>query len=116
LNVGEDGAWVYYYDRFPIVYLGFDGESKFWETDVFGARALAVTEDHTLLVGDSEGPMRGVLGRLGHHALEGLRTIGLDAPCHGGAPERVLNVVGRGPLIHLFTETRWYRLDLHQLV
>jgi hypothetical protein len=94
----------------PIVRIDSDGARRVWRLKGDARRALAVN-DETILVGGGYGgdasPFE--LGRLGEGViLEHVRSIG-GIPSEAAAR---VHVIGRGPVMHMIRDTRWYVMDL----
>lgn len=105
----EDGAvWVYFYTEFPIVRVG-DGEYRVWKFGVSGGRALAVYDDHALLVGDYE---KQSLARLVHLQRNGVAKVvrEFDVTDDEGRSMESALAVGRGHDVFFFRDGRAYLL------
>jgi hypothetical protein len=115
LNVARNVVWAYYYTEFPLVRIGAGRAIRWWSTPIRGARALAVDGRRVLLCG-GYAPDRGrcVLAELrdgnGVTTVDEYRFVLSD-----GLPIDGVRVIGRGPVLHAFTEDAWYQVDLHRL-
>ncbi|PMR60810.1 hypothetical protein C1A38_11990 [Verrucosispora sp. ts21] len=114
LNVEGETAWACYYSSFPIVRIS-DGTVTGWHNKIRGAKALVAHGDTCALFGGYSGERsRVVIGRLAdtqHEPVsEGLLVLPGDRPL----PDRV-QMVGRGPELHVFANTEWYRISLDDL-
>lgn len=111
LNVAADAEWAYYYTDFPLVRIEPGSQIRAWTSGISGARALATDGRRVLLYGGySPNPYRCVLGRLGETEIEHLQEVNLSFP--DGRSLEHAEIVGRGPLLHVFAETGWYQLDI----
>lgn len=115
LNVDGETAWAYYYSDFPIVRIT-EGTVTGWHTRTSGAHALCVAPDTVALVG-GYGPDRDRLnlGYLGHDRHEPISDWTLALPDDQPVPPD-RHMVARGPDLHVFVDTAWYRLSLDDLV
>ncbi|MGE3272166.1 MAG: hypothetical protein AB7P40_25665, partial [Chloroflexota bacterium] len=103
--------WAYYYTDFPLVRIEPGGQIRAWTSGISGARALATDGRRVLLYGGySPNPYRCVLGRLGETEIEHLQEVNLSFP--DGRSLEHAEIVGRGPLLHVFAGTGWYQLDI----
>ena len=115
LNVEAEAAWAYYYSDFPLVRIGSDGEPRAWRTEVAGAKAFAVGEGRVLFFGGYH-PQRDrcTLWELADERLanpiDGRLVTPNGKPLGGDAA-----VIGRGPVLHAFTATAWYQVDVRDL-
>lgn len=106
LNVDENAVWACYYSDFPIVHIDEKKQTTGWETNLAGPKALAVAGDRVLAYGGYEGHRTDCSllqlgdGRAGAEAKVQLKLSDKVDPS-------TWNVIGRGPLLHLFTETEW---------
>ncbi|MEV2218276.1 hypothetical protein AB0E01_00170 [Nocardia vinacea] len=114
LNVDGDTVWTCYYSDFPIVRIQ-DGVCTSWRNDVFGARTLAVGGDRVALYG-GYGPAddRLVVGILGDRRMHVTNEYRLVLPAGQPIPSNP-QVFGRGPDLHVVTDTDWYRLGLDDI-
>lgn len=112
LNVYGEEAWSCYYTDFPIARVA-DGRLTEWPNDVTGADVLLVDGNRAALIGGyGEDGGRIVVGHLEDGRFVVDETTRLTAP--DGDPPRG-RMVGRGPDLHVFDDTRWLRLSLDDL-
>ncbi|MGW6424880.1 hypothetical protein ACWF82_19575 [Nocardia sp. NPDC055053] len=114
LNIDGNTTWTCYYDDFSIVRIE-DGVLTRWRNDVFGAEALAVDGDRIALYG-GYGPVDGrlVVGTLSGGRMHATGEYRLTLPTGQPLAART-RVIGRGPDLHIITETDWYRLSLDDI-
>ncbi|MFQ6326903.1 hypothetical protein ACLMAL_12265 [Nocardia sp. CWNU-33] len=114
LNVDGDTVWTCYYSDFPIARIQA-GVCTSWRNDVFGAHALAVGGDRVALCG-GYGPAddRLVVGTLGDRRMHVNNEYRLVLPTGQPMPSNA-QVFGRGPDLHVVTDTDWYRLGLDDI-
>jgi hypothetical protein len=129
LNVAGETAWSSYYNSFPVVRIE-DRAVTGWHSPVGGATALiasggavsggaawdgAASGGAVALVGGYREHDRFVIGALAGDRFEPLdpqRVVGPD----GRALPSETRFVGRGAELHAFAGTRWYRLDLDDVI
>ncbi|MEV0270532.1 hypothetical protein AB0H43_17260 [Hamadaea sp. NPDC050747] len=111
LNLSGETAWSTYYSRFPIVRVDGDTVTS-WPGTGSAAQALIVDGTRCALLGgyaaDRDRLLAGDLTR-GH-----FRAYQLILPGNRRLPSNAW-VIGRGPHLHVFADTTWYRLDLDDL-
>ena len=115
LNVARDATWAYYYTEFPLVRIGSDREIRWWSTKVHGAHAFAVDGQRIVLFGGySPHRDRCVVGELRDRhemiTIEECRLVLAD-----GKPLNGARVIGRGPILHAFTDEAWHQIDMRSL-
>ncbi|WP_174279970.1 hypothetical protein [Sphingomonas bacterium] len=127
-NVTGSGAWVCPYTEFPLVCFEPDHPTRWWRSDVAGAKAIAVDGRHALLAGGyREDAARLALVELagegdGEQAsllatwIMPLRR--LPPPSNDWAPvwDAPDLLVGRGGVLHLIVDHRWYRWHVETVV
>jgi hypothetical protein len=112
LNVADNAVWVYYYSQFPVVRIDRDGRTRGWNTGTRGAKALAVDSRRILLFGGyGTDRDRVVLAEFGQTQLENTADYRLVFPS-GDPVDDIAAVVGRGPILHVFSQSAWYQLVL----
>ncbi|MGW6422365.1 hypothetical protein ACWF82_06790 [Nocardia sp. NPDC055053] len=114
LNIDGNTTWTCYYDDFSIIRIE-NGILTRWRNDVFGAKALAVDGDRIALY-DGWGPVDGrlVVGILSGGRMHVTGEYRLTLPT--GQPLAAhTRLIGRGPDLHLITDTDWYRLSLDDI-
>jgi hypothetical protein len=114
LNVEAETAWSCYYSGFPIVRMA-DATVTGWTNAIPGATALITGTDACALIGGyGDHRDRVVIGNLteGRYQPTGERRLAMP---DGRRPTGRLLMIGRGPQLHVFDETTWYRLDLDDL-
>lgn len=114
MNVCGEDVWAYYYTEFQIVHITARHQVRGWKTAIAGARALATDGRRVLFYGGYRPHLdRCVLGELGEleltHIVECRLVLPSGEACTGA------QVIGRGPLMHVFTETDWYQVDVRGL-
>ncbi|WP_305788189.1 hypothetical protein [Symbioplanes lichenis] len=115
LNVAGETVWACYYSDFPLVRVR-DGRITVWSNDLArGAQALLADDHRVALIGGYGGRHnRVVAGELGDDALRETRRFRLALP-DGRPLSARARVVGRGPDLHVFYGTEWYRLSLDDI-
>jgi hypothetical protein len=114
LNVEAETAWSCYYGDFPIVRIS-DGTVTGWSNTTAGAAALITGTDACALIGGYRDDRdRVVIGHLteGRYAPTAERRLAMP---DGRPLTGQVRMLGRGPQLHVFDETTWYRLDLDDL-
>lgn len=107
-----DLLWAYYYSDFAVVRIAVDGSIRMWETELPGARALAVHDGRVLLYGGYWEARHDVhLGTLGDETLTGVRQVQIVDD--RGERLEADQVVGRGGHLHILRGTVWWRIDLN---
>ena len=111
LNVSGAGAWAYYYDDFPIVFIDSNWQIRAWKTQTSGARTFAVGDQNILLYGGYE-PERTWcrLLRVGDGVAELIGRVALDFPDKVDLTKA--KVIGRGKELHVFSGDDWYRFSV----
>lgn len=113
LNVSGEQVWSCYYTDFPIARV-VNGQLTEWSNDVRGASVLLVDGDRVALVGGyGDDGDRIVTGRLENGRFVVDKTTRLTMPDGGSLPRA--RMIGRGPDLHVFDDTRWLRLSLDDL-
>lgn len=114
LNVWEDSVWISYHPGFPVVRIRAR-VARGWATGIPGPfDALAADGDRLLLHSHSGSRRRCWLGCLDAGALVDLVEVELRLPA-GGDESKPRWVLGRGPCLHTFTSTTWYRLAVSDI-
>lgn len=112
LNAGTDEAWAYYYSDFPILRVRRDGQTRFWNNGVTGAKAIAVDgKDVVLFGGYQDQTSRIALLRLGERDAAWTGHLTLDPPS-----SRWTSVFGRGDSIHIVGDGLWRRFTVSEIV
>lgn len=114
LNASAEDAWAYYYDSFPIVRT--DGRTvEEWQTQVDGATSLVVADGKAALVGGyrpaADRVVAGMLSSTGSFEPTSTGRLTLD----DRSPLPPSSISGRGPDLHAFVGTRWYRISIDDL-
>ena len=112
LNVTGETAWACYYSDFPVVKVE-KGQVTAWRNDLaHGAKSLIVDDRRVGMAGGYR-PHRDrlVIGELGDSDLREAGRYRLVLPEGQPLPDDV-RMVGRGPDLHVFHGTDWYRLSL----
>jgi hypothetical protein len=115
LNVDAETAWSCYYSSFPIVRIS-DRTVTGWRNSIHGATALITDAGTCALIGGYRDQRRRVVvGRLAEGQFDptGDRLLAFPDRQHVDGKVRM---VGRGPELHVFAETIWYRLSLDDLI
>jgi hypothetical protein len=114
LNVDGETAWSCYYGDFPIVRI-VSGAASGWHNQITGATALMVEANTCILVGGYRSDYdRLVIGYLDTDRYEPVGQQRIALP-DGRPIPRDATVVGRGPDLHVFAGTAWYRLGIDDL-
>jgi hypothetical protein len=115
LNVSGETAWACYYSDFPLVRVR-DGRATAWSNDLArGARALLVGDDRVALVGGYRNERdRLVVGEPSGDTLHDAGRYRITLPDGQPLPEHA-RIVGRGPDLHVFDGSDWYRLSLDDI-
>lgn len=114
LNVADQDTWAYYYTDFPLVRIGPDFTVRAWQTEVGGARALAVDGRRVLLYGGYASEReRCILAEIGEGSLTHPRECRLVLP--SGEAMSGGRIVGRGSILHVFAGSNWYQTDIRCL-
>lgn len=122
LNVTSEAAWACYYSDFPLVRIDSDGEVRAWGNERTGARSFAV-DDHRILFFGRYTSRRWsrlpcTLAEFGDTELRNYTDCRLVLPSGDlvtNDPQAGRWVIGRGPVLHVFTGTSWYQLDIREL-
>jgi hypothetical protein len=116
LNVDGETAWSCYYNAFPLVHIDADANQVTgWRNNHAGASTMLVDQRVCGLVGGyGRDHARIVVGQLGDGALVPLRELVLTLPDGQPLPSDA-RFTGRGPDLHAFVGTRWYRLGLDDI-
>lgn len=112
LNVVGETAWSTYYSDFPVVRIATD-TVRSWPGARTGAHAI-ITDDGTrcaLVGGYNQHRHRLLVGDLDRGHFKPYR---LSLPGGRRLP-RDVQIIGRGPDLHLFTDSTWYRLNLEDI-
>ncbi|OXM49493.1 hypothetical protein [Amycolatopsis alba] len=114
LNVDGDTVWACYYSDFPIVRIHNDTVTA-WHNDVRGAKAIAADGSRIALYGGyGSDRNRLVAGVLSGDRLHVTGEYRLVQP--GGEPLPAgVQVVGRGPDLHILVGDEWLRLGLEDI-
>lgn len=112
LNVTGETAWACYYSDFPVVKVD-DGEVTVWRNDLAHAARSLIVADRRVGMAGGYRPHRDrlVIGELGDNDLRDAVRYRLVLPEGQPLPDDV-RMVGRGPDLHVFHGTDWYRLSL----
>lgn len=115
LTIDGETAWSCYYNSFSIVRLADEAVTGWHNHHVQGATTLIVDRDVCALVGGYKtAPGATVIGRLADGQFEPggerLLTLPDGQPLPPGT-----RLASRGPDLHLFIGTTWYRLSLDDL-
>jgi hypothetical protein len=114
LNVADEATWICYYYDFPLVRIAVDGSAVAWKDAVTGASALAVTDESVLFFGGyGSDRLRLALQRFQRDRLASPIDLQIDP-----SQREVLahaRVIGRGAILHAFSENKWWQLDLRNL-
>jgi hypothetical protein len=111
LNIIDETAWTYYYERFAIARVEAD-DIQIWDTDVEAAEQLLVAHDRIALIG-GYGPAydRIVVGHVSDTGFSRDSTGRLVLPDGSDLPLTTHNTA-RGSTLHVIADNRWYRLRL----
>lgn len=114
LNVSDAGAWAYYCEDFPIVFIDSDWQVRAWKTQTSMARALAVGDEKILLFG-GYGERRGACSflRLIDGDTQLVADVSLVLPDEVDASKST--VIGRGRELHLFSDDDWFVFSIDSL-
>lgn len=108
LNVDGETAWSSYYTDFPIVRIRSDVITT-WRGGPSGTRALIVDDDRCALIGGYGADRNRVLvGSLTSEGFVPDRVGVLTLP--DGTELGHCRIVARGAELHVFVESRWYKL------
>lgn len=119
LNVHQDGIWACSYADFPILRYGPGGAWHLWASPVIGPRALAVSYPYVLLAGgypdqhDDCHLLRLSTSGAGTGKAE---VIGRWTLPLGSYSDTVRLIEGRGPGLHIVSETHWHRWNIHDFI
>jgi hypothetical protein len=112
MNVIGETAWANYYSNFPIVRVAPGSSVDSWTCGVAGAHALVVAEDKVGLLGGYSGLHdRLVVGSLSGGEFQDRVVNRIVMPDGSPLREDAL-VMGRGALIHVVSDSRWFVLDM----
>ncbi|MFC7280202.1 hypothetical protein ACFQS1_40130 [Paractinoplanes rhizophilus] len=112
LNVVGETVWACYYSDFPVVKID-NGRVTAWRNDLaHGAKSIIVDDRRVGLAGGYR-PHRDrlVIGVLSDGGLREVARYRLVLPDGQPLPDNV-RIVGRGPDLHVFHGTDWYRTSL----
>jgi hypothetical protein len=113
-NVCADSVWACYYTDFPLVRIDSRKQVRAWKNTVAGASALAVNSDHILLWGGyGEKHARCVLQNIQGDSLANPVQLCLTLPF--GVNALGATIVGRGSVLHAFSERTWFTFDLAEV-
>jgi hypothetical protein len=113
-NVCADSVWACYYTDFPLVRIDSRKQVRAWENTVAGASALAVNSDHVLLWGGyGEKRARCILQNIQADSLTNPVELFLRLP--SGLNELGVTFVGRGSVLHAFSERTWFTFDIAEV-
>ncbi|HEX5598853.1 MAG TPA: hypothetical protein VFX61_22975 [Micromonosporaceae bacterium] len=111
LNVAGESAWATYYSDFPVVRIT-DDMVRSWPGARTAANALIVAGTRCALIGGYGGKRDRVL--VGDLDRGHFKPYRLTLPDESRLPDRA-QVIGRGPDLHVFVDSRWFRLSLDDL-
>ncbi|WP_432825733.1 hypothetical protein [Dactylosporangium sp. CA-092794] len=115
LTIDGEAAWSCYYNSFSIVRLAGDAVTGWHNRHVHGATTLIVDRDVCALVGGYQtAPGRTAVGRLADGQFQPAGERLLSLPDGQPLPPGT-RFASRGPDLHLFIDTTWYRLSLDDL-
>ena len=107
LNVSDDAAWACYYTGFPIVRVGSKLNTTGWRTNLSGPTALGVSGHMAMSYGGYQGHETDCsLLCLGDGLARELARVRLLLPEEADLGK--CTVIGRGPMLHAFSDTHWY--------
>ena len=114
LNVSKVGPWAHYYTDFPIVSVDSHWQIRAWQSDLGGARNLAVGDRMALLYG-GYGDRRTACGLLefGDREATWIAEVSLALPEHVDRSKAL--VIGRDRELHLFSGDDWYVFSVDSL-
>lgn len=114
LNVAGESAWASYYTDFPIVRVTADAV-RVWPNSVGAAHALIVGGGQCALVGGyGHRRDRIVAGALWEEFVPQHESV-LVLPDEEPLPVEA-HLVGRGHVLNVFVDTRWFKVDTELLV
>ena len=114
LNVFKNTAWVYHHPEFQIIEFSYSGIESVRNTDIRGARAIAVNMPYVLL-GSGYGSEfdRVVLVRLDDEKAVTLGQFSLNLREPGKL--KLSYFGGRGPFLHFVWDDLWIRLHVEEV-
>jgi hypothetical protein len=111
LNVSGSGAAAHFYTDFPICKISNDFRLQYWQTNLRGSHAFAVSDTQALLSGQYRDPPEiAYLADLAPGQLANVRKIKLCLPDDSPMPKGRL--LGRGSYLYFFDSLSVYRLAL----
>jgi hypothetical protein len=108
LNVTPTAVWACYYSAFPLVRIAANDDIDTWNSPIAGAHGLSIDEDRVLFCGGYEGRETCSLCVIRSDRLSLVDSFALALPDTAANP----HIRARGPAVHVFVGTIWYRLDL----
>lgn len=110
-NVCEDSVWTYYYTEFSLVRIDANFQVRAWKNTVTGARVIAVSPSRVLLWGGyGEKRARCVMQTLQSNSVVNPVELCLSIPA--GLDGATATFIGRGSVLHAFSNNRWFTLDI----
>jgi len=114
LNVSGDRAWVYDFPDFRIMEVSNSGMENIWQSDIRGARALAVHKSYALLGGGYGDEFDRVA--LVHLDGKKAKTLGRFSLNLQETEElRISYFGGRGAFLHFVWDNIWIRLHVEEV-
>ncbi|MGY4506946.1 hypothetical protein [Bradyrhizobium sp. USDA 3650] len=108
LNVTGADAAIFFYSDFPVCKIGADFQLSWWQTELQGCHAFAMSETEILFSSQyRESPETAHLGRLAADEIVHVRQVRLLMPDGSGRPSGRLQ--GRGKHLYHFGEDGIYR-------
>jgi len=113
-NVCIDAVWTCYYTDFPLVRIDSHKRICMWKNDVDGANAVAIHGDRILFWGGyGDQRSRCILQKIKGCELvlsSELTITSRSKLCIDGA-----SIIGRGSLLHAFSDRTWFTFDLAEV-
>lgn len=114
MNVCETEAYIYFYTDFPLCKISQKFALEYWETTLSGCHTIAIGENSALFSGEYDDPVsRFYFVQKTNQKLGTAKSVTIVLP--DGSPIDEGKILARGPMLHFFNKTGWFRGDIEQI-